>query len=115
MAWSTRCNLLATRTPRNGESVALPLLATKESLNDSVLSRGYTAMGEETLDPLLQKTGDTKEGYYIGREIAKTDPRYNPSKFYGPIVWPSADMSADRTFVQLWKLTLRIFANWGNG
>ena len=29
--------------------------------------RGYTRMGEETLDPAVQTQGDTKEGYYLGR------------------------------------------------
>ena len=31
-------------------------------------NRGWTPHGEETLDPKHQTTGDSKEGYYIGRE-----------------------------------------------
>ena len=65
--------------------------STKNTLSDFQLSRGYTPMQEETLDPVHQTMGDTKEGYYIGREIPITDPRYNPAKFYGPNVWPRAE------------------------
>ncbi len=32
-------------------------------------NRGWTRLGEETLDPSRQSRGDTKEGYYIGREV----------------------------------------------
>jgi isopenicillin N synthase-like dioxygenase len=67
-------------------------LKEKEALSDKVMSRGYTAMQEETLDPTVQKEGDTKEGYYIGREVATTDPRYDPVKLRGPNQWPSKDM-----------------------
>ena len=31
----------------------------------AVGNRGYTALGEQTLDPGKQKKGDTKESYYI--------------------------------------------------
>ena len=31
-------------------------------------NRGWTPLGEETLDPARQTCGDTKEGYYIGRD-----------------------------------------------
>jgi isopenicillin N synthase-like dioxygenase len=63
-------------------------LAQKQALADKVMSRGYTAMEEETLDPSVQRKGDTKEGYYIGPEISKEDPRYDPSKLRGPNQWP---------------------------
>lgn len=77
-------------------------MATKQSLSDSVLSRGYTALREERLDPARQvETGDTKEGYYIGREISASDPRYNPAKFCGPNVWPDETLLPDfRTTMQ---------------
>lgn len=39
-------------------------------------NRGWTPMGEETLDPATQVSGDTKEGYYIGREIAPDSPEF---------------------------------------
>jgi isopenicillin N synthase-like dioxygenase len=64
----------------------------KEALSDQVMSRGYTAMQEETLDPLVQTEGDTKEGYYIGRDIPTTDPRYDPVKLRGPNQWPNKDV-----------------------
>ena len=47
-------------------------------------------MQEETLDPQNQTQGDTKEGYYIGKEIPPEDPRYDPKKLRGPNQWPSS-------------------------
>jgi isopenicillin N synthase-like dioxygenase len=64
-------------------------LQSKRALSDPVMSRGYTAMEEETLDPSLQKKGDTKEGFYIGRDIPATNIQYNPAKFAGPNCWPT--------------------------
>jgi len=61
----------------------------KQALKDATMSRGYTAMEEETLDPKSQTKGDTKEGFYIGPEISKDDPRFNPAKLSGPNVWPT--------------------------
>lgn len=66
-------------------------MQSKEKLKDPVMSRGYTAMEEETLDPARQKKGDTKEGFYIGAEISKADSRYNPTKLRGPNCWPTPD------------------------
>ena len=62
---------------------------TKHKFTDSELNRGYTSMGEETLDPSKQSVGDTKEGYYIARDVPKDDPDYDPSKLSGPNVWPT--------------------------
>jgi len=68
----------------------------KERLSDRVMSRGYTAMGEETLDPAVQTRGDTKEGYYVGPEVSRDSPRYDPAKLSGPNVWPlSAEADDD--------------------
>ncbi len=61
----------------------------KEKFTDHELNRGYTSMGEETLDPKKQSMGDTKEGYYIARDVPKSDALYNPSKLSGPNVWPT--------------------------
>jgi isopenicillin N synthase-like dioxygenase len=63
----------------------------KESLSDKTMSRGYTNMQNETLDPAHQTEGDTKEGYYIGRDIPITNSRYNPTKLRGPNQWPDPD------------------------
>lgn len=64
----------------------------KRLLSDPTMSRGYTAMEEETLDPANQPTrGDTKEGYYIGRDVPKSHKDYNPAKLKGPNVWPTPD------------------------
>lgn len=68
-------------------------LGSKEALKDRVMSRGYTAMEEETLDPARQKKGDTKEGFYIGANIPRDDPRYNPGKLKGPNCWPSPELT----------------------
>jgi len=70
---------------------ALPINE-KEALSDKIMSRGYTAMQEETLDLATQTEGDTKEGYYIGRDIPASDPRYDPAKLRGPNQWPSNDV-----------------------
>ena len=60
----------------------------KLELSDSLLTRGYTRFGEETLDPMNQIRGDTKEGFYIGDEV---DVKLmDPKKLKGPNVWPTA-------------------------
>lgn len=64
----------------------------KKKLSDKTMSRGYTGMQEETLDPAVQTEGDTKEGYYIGRDITRDDPRYDPLKLRGPNQWPEASV-----------------------
>ncbi|CAB9528406.1 oxoglutarate-Fe(II) type oxidoreductase [Seminavis robusta] len=63
----------------------------KDALKDPVMSRGYTSMEQETLDPKNQKKGDTKEGFYIATEIPKDDPRFNPTKLAGPNCWPTPE------------------------
>jgi len=68
-------------------------LAEKQRLSDKVMSRGYTAMEEETLDPQKQTKGDTKEGFYIGKDVPVDDAEYNPAKLSGPNQWPSAEAS----------------------
>jgi len=60
------------------------LVATPETNN-----RGWTRLGEETLDPHLQMRGDTKEGYYIGREVPADSPEAQ-LPLHGPNVWPPA-------------------------
>jgi len=68
-----------------------------EDLKKSVLqnenNRGWTPMGEETLDPKVQKRGDTKEGYYIGRNVTADNP--DPRE-KGPLraenVWPDEEL-----------------------
>jgi isopenicillin N synthase-like dioxygenase len=89
-------------------------LPTKQGLSDPTMSRGYTAMREETLDPQHQRVGDTKEGFYIGRHVPTTDPRYNPAKFTGPNQWPTeTDMPEFRAtmedyFAQLSAVALQL-------
>eukprot|EP00009_Paramoeba_aestuarina_P012878 CAMPEP_0201525402 /NCGR_PEP_ID=MMETSP0161_2-20130828/28097_1 /ASSEMBLY_ACC=CAM_ASM_000251 /TAXON_ID=180227 /ORGANISM="Neoparamoeba aestuarina, Strain SoJaBio B1-5/56/2" /LENGTH=319 /DNA_ID=CAMNT_0047925303 /DNA_START=100 /DNA_END=1059 /DNA_ORIENTATION=- len=54
--------------------------------------RGYTRMGEETLDPKVQTQGDTKEGYYLGRESEEEN-----FPLHGNNQWP------DESIVPQWK------------
>jgi isopenicillin N synthase-like dioxygenase len=78
-------------------------LASKERLMDRSMSRGYTPMEEETLDPSRQEAsghGDTKEGFYIGNEISVDDPKYNPSKLRGPNQWPTPEKTGNEWSVQ---------------
>jgi isopenicillin N synthase-like dioxygenase len=72
----------------------------KVRLSDTATSRGYTAMEEETLDPIVQAKsgrGDTKEGYYIGRNYDKGSPDYNPAKLMVSNIWPTSDTCPDMT------------------
>lgn len=67
----------------------LPVEA-KRLFSDPILNVGYTGMEEETLDVKRQKLrGDTKEGYYISKDIPESSPLYNPSKLAGPNIWPT--------------------------
>lgn len=70
-------------------------LESKQKLSDKVMSRGYTPMEEEALDPSSQTRGDTKEGFYIGNDIPETSPAYNPQKLRGPNQWPSREKCPD--------------------
>lgn len=67
-------------------------LEEKQRLSDPRMSRGYTGMGEETNNPEeQQKSGDTKEGFYVSlHDIPEDDPRYNIRQFMGPNQWPDA-------------------------
>jgi isopenicillin N synthase-like dioxygenase len=61
----------------------------KVELADPILQRGYTRFEEETLDPMNQpKRGYTKEGYYIGAEVAREE--MDTKKLKGPNVWPKS-------------------------
>jgi hypothetical protein len=54
-------------------------------------NRGWTPLGEETLDPARQSCGDTKEGYYIGRDIG-SDHKLAHLPLHGPNVWPPPNL-----------------------
>ena len=83
----------------------------KEKISDSKLNRGYTKMGEETLDPSNQSEGDTKEGFYIANDVPADSELYNPAKLNGPNVWPTIDLmmsddkhnSVQQFDCELWK------------
>jgi len=71
------------------QSKALFDLPLEEKLNlqDCILNRGYTAMEEETLDPAHQSKGDTKEGFYIGKDVPQE--LFDATKLSGPNQWPT--------------------------
>jgi isopenicillin N synthase-like dioxygenase len=77
-------SLTASVLQQSQKLFALPLHE-KNALIDSILNRGYTRFEEEKLDPSSQLRGDTKEGYYIGREVIER----NAEKLRGPNVWPT--------------------------
>lgn len=62
--------------------------AEKQKLLADENNRGYTPFAEETLDPDNQSRGDTKEGFYFGREVPADDPEA-ALPLHGPNQWPS--------------------------
>ena len=52
-------------------------------------NRGYTPFKEEKLDLENQTTGDTKEGYYIGRAVPAVEAEKYPHPLQGENVWPN--------------------------
>ena len=79
----------------------------KKRVAHSALSRGYTSMREQTLDPSKQTTGDTKEGFYIRmNDIAVDDPRYNPTKLSGPNQWPNPTQCPSMKDPDLFRTTI---------
>ena len=74
----------------------------KTALSDPVLTRGFTRLGEETLDPANQTKGDTKEGYYIGDDISGESA--DAAKLRGPNVWPDpADLPEFRSVMERYQ------------
>ena len=80
-------NLLEEHFKESRKFFELPLEKKNEIIVDAN-SRGYTPMGEETLDLQHQKEGDTKEGVYIGREVA-ADSEEAKQPLHGPNQWPN--------------------------
>ena len=84
----------------------------KNAVSDATLSRGYTAMREETLDPANQTVGDTKEGFYISvNDISVNDPRFNPAKLAGPNQWPDAIKCPSMQDPVAFKTTMSTYLN----
>lgn len=66
--------------------------------------RGYTKYLDETLDVDNQTMGDTKEGYYIGRESDSPLPLHGLNKYPDESVIPGWKTQVDNYFQALWKL-----------
>ncbi|CAM9287485.1 unnamed protein product [Ectocarpus sp. 6 AP-2014] len=68
-------------------------------------NRGFTPMHEEILDPSKQVKGDTKEGYYIFRELpTPPDGKEDAARpLKGPNQWPSEDV------VPGWRATMQSY------
>ncbi|GAX75062.1 hypothetical protein CEUSTIGMA_g2506.t1 [Chlamydomonas eustigma] len=69
---------------------SLPLEEKKRLLADKN-NRGWTPYQEETLDPAVQKQGDTKEGFYFGREVPADSPEAL-KPLHGPNQWPEESL-----------------------
>eukprot|EP00271_Cylindrocystis_brebissonii_P017727 TRINITY_DN4722_c0_g1_i1.p1 TRINITY_DN4722_c0_g1~~TRINITY_DN4722_c0_g1_i1.p1 ORF type:complete len:331 (+),score=62.03 TRINITY_DN4722_c0_g1_i1:415-1407(+) len=63
----------------------------KEALNMNPAGRGYTAYMVEKLEPEIQTCGDTKEGFYIGKDVPADDPQAGET-FKGCNVWPAPEL-----------------------
>ncbi|CAN0385613.1 unnamed protein product [Laminaria digitata] len=63
----------------------------KMSVKADKNNRGWTPMHEEMLEPAKQTKGDTKEGYYVFREIAAGSEEAS-KPLNGPNQWPSEDL-----------------------
>eukprot|EP00850_Spirogloea_muscicola_P002873 SM000011S19051 [mRNA] locus=s11:585407:588738:- [translate_table: standard] len=91
---------------------ALPLGA-KMAVAQDANNRGYTAFREEVLDPARQTIGDTKEGFYIGKEVPAGDAR-SAKPLHGPNQWPAAQLlpgwreTMEAYFEQAKRLGLRL-------
>lgn len=79
-------------------------------------NRGYFTIGEENLDPSKQASGDLKEGFNIGREIAPGDPELL-QPLCGLNAWPEnfpgfreAMLAYYTAMHELSKKLIRVFA-----
>ena len=63
--------LIARQFEAAKEFFALPIEVKLQTEADGK-SRGFTPLGEQTLDPKNQSKGDTKESYYIWSKPSKT-------------------------------------------
>jgi len=91
---------------------ALPMEQKMKVLHDKN-HRGYTPFEEEILDPAKQSKGDSKEGYYIGREVPDSDPR-SKKPLHGPNQYPSSGQLSKAFFWS--KMSIRMhFKSAANG
>eukprot|EP00117_Sycon_ciliatum_P039142 scpid93160/ scgid28972/ Probable iron/ascorbate oxidoreductase DDB_G0283291 len=64
-------------------------LEEKQKCASGVLLKGYYGMGEETVDPVKQTTGGTKESFEFSQERSPDKAIATPERpFHGPNVWP---------------------------
>jgi isopenicillin N synthase-like dioxygenase len=78
--------LVARYQAANRALFALPAAA-KRALRAGADGRGWTPLGEETLDPAASAAGDAHEGFYFGREVAPGAPEA-ALPLHGPNRWP---------------------------
>lgn len=78
--------LVAHQFEQQRKFFSLPLEQKMRILAD-VNNRGYTPLGDETLDPTDSKAPDTHEGLYFGREVAP-DSEEARLPLHGPNQWP---------------------------
>lgn len=69
---------------------ALPLEEKKKVVADRN-NRGWTPLQDQTLDPAHQTQGDTKEGFYFGREVSKGSEEAK-KPLHGPNQWPDPSL-----------------------
>jgi isopenicillin N synthase-like dioxygenase len=78
----------------------------KHSVHMDANNRGWNPLYEEILDPSFQKKGDTKEGYYIGREIEPGSVESN-MPLHGPNQWPDETLPG----LTAWRETMLSYYN----
>lgn len=77
--------------------------------------RGYTPLFEETLDPDTQSTGDTKEGFYIGRHVPEESeeallPLHGPNQYPDATLVPLFKPTFDTYFMEMTHLAHTVAA-----
>lgn len=88
---------------------ALPVEAKLALSATAQNARGYTAVAAETLDPAKQSRGDTKEGFYIGRELEPGEPE-NAIERRGGNQWPDANAAtASAPGMAQWRATMEAY------
>ncbi|KAK9830405.1 hypothetical protein WJX72_011582 [[Myrmecia] bisecta] len=81
-------------------------LETKMKYESDHNNIGFTPMGEQTLDPPNQTTGDTKESCYLRWPEVPADSELAKLPFMGPNKWPDADLPSFRPVFEAYMTAL---------